>query len=75
MIASNSHARAEVYPLAAQNESAVVQFPGFKRLPQHQQRLNNAALAHPVQAAQQIERRAIQVQLLKTLEIRKVYFF
>lgn len=42
---------------------------GDVRLPQYEKRLNNAALAHAVQAAQQVERSARQIQLLEALEV------
>ena len=42
---------------AAEHQPPFKQISRFERLPQDQQRLNDAALAHPVEAAQQIQRR------------------
>ena len=43
----------EIRELTTQNKSSLIQLSGIGRLPQQEQHLQDAALAHSVQAAQQ----------------------
>ena len=62
-------AGAEICQGPAEHQPPFQHVSRFERLPQDQQRLNDAALAHAVQAAQQVQRRARQVQRLEALEV------
>ena len=64
-------ADAEIGQRAAQDQPPLQQAPGSERLAQHQQRLDHAALAHPVQAAQQVQWRARQIEALEALEVEQ----